>query len=92
MVKSDKIWDLLANNYDESEKNFEPIHISTVENTRRYLNPDDIVLDFGCGTGTKAFAGDVKKVFGIDISSKMMKLFSRKSFLIPRFLFLTVIK
>jgi len=81
MVKSDKIWDLIANNYDKGEKNFEPIHIKTVENTKQYLNRDDIVLDYGCGTGTKAFelAGDVKKVHGIDISFKMIEIAKRKT-------------
>lgn len=82
MVKGEKIWDFLANSYDESEKNFQLVHIKAVENTKKYLNPDDIVLDYGCGTGTKSFeiAGDVKRVLGVDISSKMIELANRKAF------------
>jgi hypothetical protein len=44
IVKSGKIWDLIANNYDKGEKSFEPIHIQTIENTKKYLNRDNIVL------------------------------------------------
>lgn len=76
MVNSEKIWDFLANSYDEGEKNFEPVHIKTTEKTKKYLNQDDIVLDYGCGTGTKALelADNVKEVHGIDISSKMIEI------------------
>jgi len=76
IIKSETIWNLLANNYDEGEKSFELVHIKTLENTKKYLNKNDIVLDYGCATGTKAFeiAGDVKEVHGIDISPKMIEL------------------
>ncbi len=81
MDKSEKIWDKIAKNYDESEKRFEPIHIRTIENTKKYLNQNDIVLDYGCGTGTKAFelANSVKKIQAIDISSKMIEAAKRKA-------------
>ncbi len=79
--KSEKIWDKIAENYDESEKRFEPIHIKTIENTKKYLNVNDIVLDYGCGTGTKSLelAGFVKEIQGIDISSKMIEAAKRKA-------------
>ena len=75
MDKIEKIWDKIAKNYDKSEKRFEPIHVRTIENTKKYLNQNDIVLDYGCGTGTKAFelANSVKKIQAIDISSKLQK-------------------
>ena len=81
MNRSEKIWDKIAVNYDKSEKRFEPIHIKTLENTKKYLNEDDIVLDYGCGTGTKALelAGIVKEIQGIDISSKMIESAKSKS-------------
>ncbi len=81
MDKSEKIWDKIAHNYDKSEKRFEPIHIKTIENTRKYLKASDNVLDYGCATGTKALelASSVKRIQGIDISSKMIEGAKRKA-------------
>ena len=81
MDKSEKIWDKIAVNYDESEKRFGPIHIKIIKNTKKYLTANDIVLDYGCGTGTKAFelAGFVKEIHAIDISSKMIEIAKRKA-------------
>lgn len=81
MDKTEKIWDKIATNYDKSEKRFEPIHVKTLKNTKKYLKASDIVLDYGCGTGTKALelAGCVKRIHGIDISSKMIEAAKRKA-------------
>ena len=70
MNKPEKFWDRVAENYDKSESRFEPIHIKVVENSKKHLKESDIVLDYGCATGTKAFrlSGHVKKIQGIDIS------------------------
>jgi len=82
MNKSEKFWDWIANSYDESEKQFGQIHQKTIENTIKYLKPTDIVLDYGCETGTKALklANHVKKMHGIDISSKMIDIAKSKAF------------
>jgi predicted TPR repeat methyltransferase len=69
MIETEKIFDMSANTYDKTEeKRFEPIHIKTLKNTKKYLNGSDIVLDYGCATGTKALelAGYVQKIHGID--------------------------
>ncbi|MCC7550623.1 MAG: class I SAM-dependent methyltransferase [Methanobacterium sp.] len=81
MIISEKIWDLMANNYDKSEEPFRKIHITNLKKTKKYLNKGDTVLDLGCGTGTQALeiAGDVKEVHGIDISSKMIEIAKRKA-------------
>jgi 2-polyprenyl-3-methyl-5-hydroxy-6-metoxy-1,4-benzoquinol methylase len=82
MINAEKIFDLSANTYDKTEeKRFEPIHLKTLENTKKYLNDSDIVLDYGCATGTKALelAGHVQKIHGIDISSKMIEAAKRKA-------------
>lgn len=75
MNKSEKFWDRTAKNFDNGESRFEPIHVKTIENSKKYLNENDTVLDYGCATGTKAFAlaGHVKKIQSIDISSKMIE-------------------
>jgi len=51
------------------------IEIKIIEKTRNRLKISDNVLDYGCGTGTAAIeiASSVKKVKGIDISSKMIE-------------------
>ncbi len=81
MHKSEKFWDGFANNWDRQAKNPSQTHIKAVENTKIYLNVNDIVLDYGCATGTVAIeiAGKVKEVHGIDISSKMIEAAKRKA-------------
>lgn len=76
MNKSEKFWDGASKNYDKTEERFEYIHKRTRENTKRFLKNSDLVLDYGCGTGTAAceFSGLVKEVHAIDISSKMIEL------------------
>ncbi|MDD8013122.1 MAG: class I SAM-dependent methyltransferase, partial [Acidobacteriota bacterium] len=80
MSKAEKFWDGLADKFDARDKNFEKTHSKTIENTRKYLNAGDIVLDYGCATGTAAIeiAGNVQAVYGIDISSKMIEAAKRK--------------
>ncbi len=81
MNKAEKFWDRMAGKFDERGKNFEQTHGKTVENTKKYLNAGDIVLDYGCATGTAAIeiAGNVQEVHGIDISSKMIEAAKRKA-------------
>lgn len=76
MTKSEKFWDGASKNYDKTEERFEYIHNRSRENTKRFLKNSDLVLDYGCGTGTAAceFSGLVKEVHAIDISSKMIEL------------------
>lgn len=81
MNKPEKFWDMVAKNYDNTEERFESIHVKVVENSKKYLKGSDVVLDYGCATGTKAFelAGYVKKIQGVDISSKMIEIAERRA-------------
>jgi 2-polyprenyl-3-methyl-5-hydroxy-6-metoxy-1,4-benzoquinol methylase len=81
MSKSEKFWDQSASNYDNTEEKFEFIHSRNRENTKRYLKDTDIVLDYGCGTGTTAceISGLVKNVCAIDISSGMIEIAKGKA-------------
>jgi 2-polyprenyl-3-methyl-5-hydroxy-6-metoxy-1,4-benzoquinol methylase len=81
MSKSEKFWDQSASNYDNTEEKFEFIHSRSRENTKRYLKDTDIVLDYGCGTGTTAceISGLVKIVRAIDISTAMIELAKGKA-------------
>jgi len=81
MSKSEKFWDQSASNYDNTEGRFEFIHSRSRENTKRYLKDTDIVLDYGCGTGTTAceISGLVKSVRAIDISTGMIEIAKGKA-------------
>jgi 2-polyprenyl-3-methyl-5-hydroxy-6-metoxy-1,4-benzoquinol methylase len=81
MSNAVKFWDFVANSYDKTEENFKPIFLKIHENIKKHLRKCDIVLDFGCGTGTLSvdIAGHVKEVHAIDISSKMLDIARRKA-------------
>jgi 2-polyprenyl-3-methyl-5-hydroxy-6-metoxy-1,4-benzoquinol methylase len=55
--------------------------LKLLKKLKKLLNSNDTVLDFGCGSGTAAIAiaGSVKKINGIDISSKMIELANAKA-------------
>lgn len=81
MNKSERFWDRMADKFDKRDKNFEQTHGKTIESTKKYLNAGDVVLDYGCATGTAAIeiAGNVQEVHGIDISAKMIEAAKRKA-------------
>lgn len=82
MMKVEKIFDSSAKKYDKMEdERFQVITNKIIEYTKKYLKADDIVLDFGCATGSKALslAGGVKKIHAIDISSNMIDLAKSKA-------------
>ncbi|MBN1398723.1 MAG: class I SAM-dependent methyltransferase [Bacteroidetes bacterium] len=82
MFTIEKLFDMTANSYERTEEvRFKKAGIEILENTKRYLKHSDILLDFGCATGTKAFelAGSVKEIFAIDISTKMIELANKRA-------------
>lgn len=81
MNKSEKFWDRAANTYDQEEKKDEQTTLKIIEKTKKYLKISDVVLDYGCGTGTIdiEIAGHVNEIHAIDISSKMIDLAKRKT-------------
>ncbi|MBM1106242.1 methyltransferase domain-containing protein [Aurantibacter crassamenti] len=72
MNKSEKFWNSLSKNYDKKAK--DQTYDQILKRSPKYLNPDDIVLDFACATGlySIAFANHVKKIEAFDTSSKMI--------------------
>lgn len=78
MNQTEKFWDKTANKFDKRAKHFEQ---PPIEKTKQYLNAKDIVLDYGCATGTITYeiAGSVNKILGIDFSSKMIDAANGKS-------------
>ena len=75
MNKSEKFWDRMAKGSQKPVKQFGKTTIETIEYTRKHLNHDDLVLDYGCGTGTITIgiAPHVKEIIAIDLSSKMIE-------------------
>ncbi|MCG8573225.1 MAG: class I SAM-dependent methyltransferase [Spirochaetes bacterium] len=76
MVNAEKFWDRLSKNWDKSESIEDVLQYKSVGYIKEYLKKEDIVLDFGCATGTMAFALSplVKEIHGIDLSGKMIQL------------------
>lgn len=81
MDKAERFWDKQANKYDKTEKKFEQNYIKAVANTKKHLSANDIVLDYGCGTGTSTneLTGCVKQIYANDISSRMIEVAKAKA-------------
>ncbi len=71
MNKSTRFWDRVA---DSSGEGLGATSQKTVNLTLPFLDPQDVVLDFGCGSGnlSTAIAKQVKQVDGIDTSGGMI--------------------
>lgn len=76
--KSEKIWDMISKHVDTFAENegIKKTQAKRDEKLRNYLKSSDVVLDYGCGTGTIAIenAGRVKEIHGIDFSGKMIEI------------------
>ncbi len=81
MNKLKEFWNRASNNYDKTEERFKYIHSKSRKNTKKYLDKNNVVLDYGCGTGTTAceVANDVKEIYGINISTKMIEISKGKA-------------
>lgn len=81
MNKPKEFWNKAADNYDKTEERFEHIHYTSRESTKKHLKDSDVILDYGCGTGTTAceLAKHVKEIQAIDISGRMIELSKEKA-------------
>ncbi len=73
--KSSRFWDRIAERYDNSaSETFEAYNATRLAHMRGFLQPDQTVLDFACGTGRLALdvAPHVAEVLGIDLSAGMI--------------------
>lgn len=75
MVTPREFWNMRSRTYDQqSGEEYAKAYEKTVANTLKYLDGDDRVLEFACGTGitTVAIAPHVAFVRAIDISDEMV--------------------
>ncbi|WP_074409440.1 MULTISPECIES: class I SAM-dependent methyltransferase [Aquimarina] len=81
MYKSEKFWDKSATGYDKEEMKDKEVRIKILRKIKGYLKKEDNVLDYGCATGILAneIASNVDKVYGIDISSEMIRIAQNKA-------------
>jgi 2-polyprenyl-3-methyl-5-hydroxy-6-metoxy-1,4-benzoquinol methylase len=80
-MKSEKMWNQLAKNWDTPGVSLGENDLKIIERTKKYLDANSIVLDYGCATGSIAIeiASIAKEVHGIDISANMIEIAKRKA-------------
>lgn len=81
MPNSAKFWDKLAKKYAKQPIKDVHAYNQTMERTKAHLSKDDVVLEFGCGTGSTAMllADNVDRITGSDISSNMIEIAKAKA-------------
>ncbi len=80
-MKSEKMWNQLAKNWDTPGVSLGENDLKIIERTKKYLDASSVVLDYGCATGSIALeiASMAKDVHGIDISANMVEIAKRKA-------------
>jgi ubiquinone/menaquinone biosynthesis C-methylase UbiE len=80
MNNSEKFWDRISNIYARQPISNEIAYAEKIEKIKSYLKLSDTMIDFGCGTGTMSIelSRNVKEIFAIDISSKMLQIAQQK--------------
>lgn len=81
MNKSERFWDKTASQYDQIEMKDEQTYLRIIQRTKMHLKISNVVLDYGCGTGSisNEIAKDVKEIHAIDISSNMIAIAEKKA-------------
>jgi ubiquinone/menaquinone biosynthesis C-methylase UbiE len=75
MNKSEMFWNKTATQWDKQADQLDRSSIEAIGLTGKYLKDGDIVLEYGCGTGSMALemASRVKVVHAIDFSAGMIQ-------------------
>lgn len=75
-----RFWDRISRKYARDAIADPGGYERTLERTRALLNPDDQVLELGCGTGSAALrlAGDVRGYLATDLSAGMIEIAREK--------------
>ncbi|MDO8324723.1 MAG: class I SAM-dependent methyltransferase [Phenylobacterium sp.] len=75
-----RFWDRISRKYAKDAIADLGGYERTLDRTRALLNPDDQVLELGCGTGSTALrlAGDVRRYLATDLSAGMIAIAREK--------------
>jgi 2-polyprenyl-3-methyl-5-hydroxy-6-metoxy-1,4-benzoquinol methylase len=78
---SGKFWDRFAKYSARQEEKIQLTDNRDYVSALKHLNVDDVVLEYGCGTGllSNAIADGVKEIQAIDISAKMIEVAKSKA-------------
>ncbi len=81
MDQSTNYLDKIAESYSKKPVADEAAYQKKLKVTRQYFDPDMVVLEIGCGTGSTAIthAPYVKHIQAIDLSSKMIEIAQGKA-------------
>lgn len=76
-----QFWDRAARKYAQDPIKDMIGYERTIERTRHYLDGVDVVLEFGCGTGTTALklAPTVSRLIATDVSAEMVAIAKEKA-------------
>ncbi|MCG8441882.1 MAG: class I SAM-dependent methyltransferase [Caulobacterales bacterium] len=76
-----RFWDRISEKYAKQPVADPDAYRHKLDLTRRYLTPESIVLEFGCGTGSTAItlADAAKEIHATDISEKMLAIAADKA-------------
>ena len=76
-----RFWDRIARKYARSPISDMEGYERTLERTRSWLKPSDVVFEFGCGTGTTALnlAPSAARIVATDISAEMIAVAREKA-------------
>ena len=79
MDRTQKFWDRIAKQWDQQGSQLDQTSVQAIESTKKYLDTGDIAFDYGCGIGTitNKIAENVKEIYAIDISLKMIEVAAR---------------
>jgi 2-polyprenyl-3-methyl-5-hydroxy-6-metoxy-1,4-benzoquinol methylase len=80
-MNAERMWDRLASRWDTPGVNLGLNDTRLIERAKKYLDTGSVVLDYGCATGSiaKEIAKGVKRVQGIDFSSRMIDIANKKA-------------
>ncbi|HEX3017859.1 MAG TPA: class I SAM-dependent methyltransferase [Caproicibacter sp.] len=81
-MDSEKFWNRLASGYDKHALDtYRQAYNDTISKSGKYLNPNQIAMDIGCGSGitTIELSKSVKGICAIDTSEKMIDVAAAKA-------------
>jgi ubiquinone/menaquinone biosynthesis C-methylase UbiE len=79
--RDSRFWDRIAKKYAARPVPDEGIYQTKLAKTREYLNPESMVFEFGCGTGSTSIlhAHHVNHILATDISPAMIAIAREKA-------------